>query len=154
MYKMHASVVSIDGKAVLLRGPPGSGKSDLSLRLMDGGAELISDDYVDLHEKNGVLIAEGPKTILGMMEVRGLGLVTMPYIDHGIVFLACDLMPAERIERMPDKAEYLQVEGLEVPLMQLDAMAASAPARIKLALKRMDVLWPDPQIPGSVLGEG
>ena len=143
MSKMHASVVSIDGKAVLLRGPSGAGKSDLSLRLIEGGAELVSDDYVDLEIKGGRLLAEGPKTILGMMEVRGLGLVSMPYIDHAEVFLACDLMAADKIDRLPDASQYLDIEGIKVPLMQLDAMAASAPARIKLALKRMDVLWPD-----------
>ncbi|MEH6474097.1 MAG: HPr kinase/phosphatase C-terminal domain-containing protein [Sneathiella sp.] len=149
MSKMHASVVSINGKAVLLRGPSGVGKSDLSLRLIEGGAELVSDDYVDLRVKDGRLLAEGPKTILGMMEVRGLGLISMPYIDHAEVHLACDLMPASAIERLPDTPQYLHIEGLDIPLMQLDAMAASAPARIKLALKRMADIWPDPQVFGN-----
>lgn len=142
MSKMHASAVSIEGKVVLLRGPSGAGKSDLALRLIEGGAELVSDDYVDLHAKDGLLVAKGPKTILGLMEVRGLGLVSMPYIDHGEVFLACDLMPADKIERLPDAPEYLTIDGIEIPLMPLDAMAASAPARIKLALKRQDEFWP------------
>jgi len=142
MIKMHASVISIDGRAILLRGPSGAGKSDLALRLIEDGAVLLCDDYVDLQREKAGLVACASETIAGLIEVRGLGLVSVPYKDRLPVALACDLMPAAQIERLPEAAGYLTLHGLRIPLMELDAMAASAPARVRFALDHLDQIWP------------
>lgn len=69
--KIHATCVEVEGLGVLLRGPAGSGKSDLALRLIDDGARLIADDYTDLTIEEGRIIARAPDTIQDLMEVRG-----------------------------------------------------------------------------------
>ena len=70
---LHASTVSIKGRAVLIEGPSGSGKSDLALRLIDRGATLVSDDYTIVRRIDGNLIASAPPNIAGLCEVRGCG---------------------------------------------------------------------------------
>ena len=77
---LHATAISINGQAVLLIGPPGSGKSDLALRLIDRGALLIADDQVALTEVDGVLHASAPAATAGLIEVRGLGIAA---VAHG-----------------------------------------------------------------------
>ena len=79
MLLAHATTVLVDGTGVLLRGPSGSGKSDLALRLIDGGARLVADDQTALAVENGVLVAHPPRSIAGRLEVRGLGIVTVPW---------------------------------------------------------------------------
>ena len=96
---LHATSVAIDGRAVLLMGPSGSGKSDLALRLIDRGAMLVSDDYTLVKRVDGTLIATAPATIAGKMEVRGIGIVDLPTAGEAPVALLIDLL--ETIDRMP-----------------------------------------------------
>lgn len=142
MKKIHASAVSINRSAVIIRGPSGAGKSDLTLRLISEGAQLISDDYVELQSLNGRIWAHAPSTIAGLMEVRGLGIVKHHNISGIPVCLLCDLMPAEKTERLPDPPFFEIIDGVHLPLMQLDPTSASAVARIRLALDRLDQIWP------------
>ena len=79
METVHGTCVEIRGRAVLLRGPPGSGKSDLALRLIECGARLVADDRVVLHGEEGVLYAFTPPAIAGTIEVRGVGLLRVPF---------------------------------------------------------------------------
>ena len=72
---LHVSAVAIDGRAVLIGGRSGTGKSDLALRLIDRGAVLISDDYTFVHRVQGQALASAPATIAGKIEVRGVGIV-------------------------------------------------------------------------------
>src|SRR3546814_14236208 len=72
MQTVHATTVALDGTGVLLRGPAGSGKSDLALRLIDQGARLVADDRTALALEGGRIIARAPETIAGRTEVRGL----------------------------------------------------------------------------------
>ena len=74
---VHASTVATGGRAVLLSGPSGSGKSDLALRLIDRGFTLVSDDQTVVMREGDRLIASAPPTIAGKLEVRGLGIVEM-----------------------------------------------------------------------------
>jgi HPr kinase/phosphorylase len=142
MEKIHASAIALHNQAILIRGPSGAGKSDLALRLIDEGATLICDDYVEVEKLGGQIWAHAPKTIAGLIEVRGLGLLSQPFISGIEVKLICDLCNASEIERMPDPAEYETLFGVSVPKMNVDYAAASTPARIRLALDRRSEIWP------------
>src|SRR6185295_873342 len=79
---VHASTVALDGRAVLISGPSGSGKSDLALRMLDRGFTLVSDDRTILRRLGGKLIASAPDTIKGKLEVRGVGIVEMKTVAN------------------------------------------------------------------------
>ena len=72
---VHASTVALDGRAVVIMGPSGSGKSDLALRLLDRGFTLVSDDQTVVKKNGDRLVASAPPTIAGKLEIRGIGVV-------------------------------------------------------------------------------
>ncbi len=117
--------MSRDGDGVLLIGPSGSGKSDLALRLLGRGFALVADDRVDIEDG----IAAPPAALAGLMEVRGLGVVRLPYVAAARLALVADL--GALAERLPAPGHHAE---LGLPLIQLDAAAPSAPERIALAL--------------------
>ncbi|MEJ7933180.1 HPr kinase/phosphatase C-terminal domain-containing protein [Sphingobium sp. AN558] len=129
---LHATTVAIDGRAVLLAGVSGTGKSDLALRLIDRGAILISDDYTLVKRIEGQLIATAPQTIAGCMEVRGIGIVPMPHADAPVALLV-DLF--DKVERMPAEPLMRAIAGVDIPVVKLAALEASAPIKVELALK-------------------
>ena len=135
--QLHASAVAIDDRGVLLLGPSGSGKSDLALRLIDDGAVLIADDRVDLDVRQGDVRLSGPANLAGLLEVRGVGIVRMPFATKVSLSLVVDLVKPEDIERLPDRltADFL---GVTVRRIALDPFQASAPAKIRLALRAAD----------------
>lgn len=128
---IHATTVAIGGRGVLLTGVSGAGKSDLALRLIDRGAQLVSDDYTVLTVRGGVLMAAPPATIAGRMEVRGLGIVDVPHRSLATVALAVALGPEE--ERMPEPQRVLLM-GLSIPQLMIDPRAPSAPIKVEWAL--------------------
>lgn len=130
-------LAAADGKrrGVLLRGPPGAGKSDLALRLIDRGAMLVADDRVELHPAQGRLTASSPAPIAGLIEVRGLGLVKVPVAERVPLALAVDLVPQDAVERMPDPAT-ADVAGLEIALIRLCPFEPSVAIKVELALMR------------------
>lgn len=130
---LHATSVAIDGRVILLMGGSGSGKSDLALRLIDRGAMLVSDDYTHLTLCDGRLLAFPPATIAGQMEVRHVGIVTMPHVHNLPVALAIRL--DDKPERMPDRDQSIPVMGVDIPVVSLDAREASAPIKAELALR-------------------
>ncbi|HYZ48786.1 MAG TPA: HPr kinase/phosphatase C-terminal domain-containing protein [Sphingomonas sp.] len=130
---IHATCVSIGGRAVLITGPSGGGKSDLALRLIDRGALLVSDDQVKLSADGGVLYASAPATIGGRMEIRGIGIVEAPHAGPTPVALRVDLMLP--VERMPEPAS-CDYCGIDVPLAALHPFEASAPLKVERALDR------------------
>ena len=75
MVQVHATCIDVDGVGVLLRGPPGSGKSDLALRLISDGARLVADDRAELTVDSGQITVSPPSEIAGLIEVRGLGVL-------------------------------------------------------------------------------
>ncbi len=137
MGSVHATCVAVDGVGVMLRGPSGSGKSDLALRLIDGGAQLVSDDQVRLSkgagDDAGRLIARAPAAIVGLLEVRGIGLLPVPCVASVPVALVVDLKPGGEIDRMPEPASCAYL-GIPLPLIALDPFRPSAPAALRLAL--------------------
>lgn len=130
--RVHASCIAIAGRAVLLFGPSGSGKSDLALRLIDEGATLVSDDYTDLATQRGALLARAPANIWGQMEVRGLGIVRMVPADDVPVSLMIELTAT--VERLPEPASRAYLD-IAIPLVAIDAHTASAAAKVRLALE-------------------
>jgi len=132
---IHASTVARDGRAVLICGPSGSGKSDLALRLLDRGFTLVSDDRTIVRKEGSRLIASAPPTIKGKLEVRGVGIVEMPTVSDVRVALIAEL--TSDIQRLPDDGQERLVMGLAIPLVSIDAMTASAPSKIALALDRL-----------------
>ena len=132
---IHASCVAIHNAAVLLVGPAGVGKSDLALRMIDEGAEFISDDQTLLAHEENKLIASTPDTIKGLFEVRHVGLLQLPHVNSAVVQLYIDLVALDHdIERLPDD-EFITVLDVPVRRMTLPSFAASTPAKIRAVLK-------------------
>jgi serine kinase of HPr protein (carbohydrate metabolism regulator) len=132
---LHASTVALDGRAVLISGPSGSGKSDLALRLLDRGFKLVSDDRTILRREGAKLIASAPETIRGKLEIRGVGIVEMDSVPDVPVALIVEL--TSDIQRMPDDDRERLILGSSIPLISVDAKTASAPAKVAVALDRL-----------------
>lgn len=132
---LHASCVAIQGRAVLIEGPSGSGKSDLALRLIDRGARLVSDDYTILVRDGGVLKASAPPNIAGRIEVRAIGIVEVDHIDGAPVALLVRLV--DRPDRLPADSGERRIAGVTVSEVELNAHELSAPIKVELALKRI-----------------
>lgn len=130
---LHGTCVSIDGKAVLLLGGSACGKSDLALRLIDGGATLVADDQVQVAKQDCLLLASPAQNIHGMLEARGVGILHLPYAKDVPVALAVRLVERNDTERMPEH-EFFDCLGLQLPLLSLHAFDSSTPAKIRLFL--------------------
>ena len=131
---LHASTVASEGRAVLITGPSGSGKSDLALRLLDRGFTLVSDDQTLVRRSGDRLIASSPATIAGKLEVRGIGIVDMDIVKDVPVALIVEL--TGELLRLPDDSRERPILGINLPLISVDAMTASAPSKVALGLDR------------------
>ena len=123
--RMHGSCVARDGDAVLMVGPSGSGKSDLALRLLSRGFELVADDQVDIVDG----VASCPAELAGLLEVRGIGIVRLPWRPQARIALMVDLQG--RAERLPKPVRHPE---LGLPVVCVDAAAASAVDKVVVAL--------------------
>lgn len=132
---LHASCVALDGRAVLLCGLSGSGKSDLALQLIDRGFVLVADDQTIIRRQGTRLLASVPSTIAGKIEIRGVGIVTMPTTADAQVALVVDL--TSDIERLPDDSRERRILDVAIPLITIDARTASAASKVALALDRL-----------------
>lgn len=133
---IHATAVALpigaDWVGVLLRGPSGSGKSDLALRLIDGGARLVADDQTEVTLKGGAPVLRPPARLAGHIEVRGLGIVPVPSLDSAPLVLVADLVAPHEVERLPALQSTL-LAGQPVPSIRIAPFEASAPAKLRLA---------------------
>ncbi len=136
MSAIHASCVAIEGRAVLIAGPSGCGKSDLALRLIDRGAELVSDDYTAVVVEDGVLVASAPTTIAAQIEVRGIGIIPCPARAGTPVALRIE---SGEPERMPEAASWAMA-GIAIPMIRLNFLEPSAPLKVELALKTFGLM--------------
>lgn len=131
----QASAVVIDGRALLIEGPPGSGKSSLALALIEQGAELIGDDAVTLAADGSRLIASPPPNIAGLLEVRGVGLARLPVAPPAPVALILTLggLPPERLPETPLHTRV--IAGVAVPVLAFEPGAIAPAARALWALR-------------------
>ncbi len=135
MLILHASCVAIAGAAVLLRGPSGAGKSDLTLRLLDAGAGLVADDQTCLRRDGDRLVASAPHALRGLMEIRGLGPVSVAAAPPTPVSLLIDLVPLADMPRLP-APRHDDVLGLALPCLALHAFEISAALKVRWAMER------------------
>jgi serine kinase of HPr protein (carbohydrate metabolism regulator) len=134
--KVPGTSVEVEGLGVLLRGPSGSGKSDLALRLIDSGARLIADDYTELSLRNSTLIANAPETIRNLLEVRGIGILKISGVLQAKLGVIIDLVTIEKVERRP-KGQSEELLGIKVPLFRLVPLEASGPAKVRLIVRQI-----------------
>lgn len=132
---VHATTVARNGRAVMITGISGSGKSDLALQLIDRGFTLVADDQTIVQRREASLFASAPATIRGKLEIRGIGIVAMPVVEDVRIAMVVELTSA--VQRFPDEARERIICGLSVPVISVDAMTASAAAKVALCLERV-----------------
>ncbi|CDO60073.1 HPr kinase/phosphorylase (EC 2.7.4.-) [Candidatus Phaeomarinobacter ectocarpi] len=135
----HATCVARRGRAALLRGPSGSGKSDLAFRFLEtySDAWLIADDQVILSGEGTQVYASAPTVLKGLLEVRGLGLVSRAVPAGARLFpvaLIVDMTPGQALPRIAEP-RFERVNGVDLPVIPLAAFEVSAPHKLALALE-------------------
>ena len=142
---IHASCVVLEragiplgapeNAGVLITGPSGSGKSDLALRLIERGAMLVADDRVDVFVREDSLWACCPPALTGLLEIRGIGVVSLPSRREASIVLAVQLTTNHDIQRFPETEYFTLPTELTasctkpVPLIRLLSFESSAPAK-------------------------
>jgi HPr kinase/phosphorylase len=141
--RVHATAIAVPDGAVLIRGPSGSGKSDLALRclalsgtpLCPHPVRLVADDQVLLERRDGVIHATAPPSLHGLLEVRGVGIVGVPASAPAVVRLVVDFAHCDAIERLPELAQ-MALLGVGLPHLLIAPFEHSAPIKLLLALSR------------------
>jgi len=139
---IHASAVLVGAKAVLIRGPSGSGKSRLAWDLVTAATEgllpfakLIADDRVHLEARSGRLLVRPAQALAGMVEIHGLGIRQIDFEPVGVVGLVVDLGAADAARNPSAKAGNITVEGVSLP--RLAVAAGIMPRPLVLAALRI-----------------
>ncbi len=127
----QATAVAIGGRAVLVEGPPGCGKSSLALMLIDRGAVLVGDDGVELRVEHGALIASAPEATAGLIEIRNVGLVRLACRSAPVALaIRCD----DDAPRYIEQAERLEIEGIALPMLRMQLGNPADAIRVEQAL--------------------
>lgn len=142
---IHGTAIALDGRAALICGPSGSGKSDLALRclmqgpnpLVKGDVRLVTDDYAVIQAAEGAVILSAPETIRDQLEVRGHGIVTVPALDSAELVLIVELVSAEQVERLPDPRPQREIAGIALPVLRIAGFEASAACKVLLELAQI-----------------
>ena len=132
---VHSTSVVIEDSGVLIIGKSGSGKSDLALRLIDSGAMLISDDITICKETEGFIFLFPPLQTKGLLEVREIGIMTVPYVDNIKLSLIVELVDQE-VERLPNKKTGKFMNPI-IPKIKIYGKNSSSVAKIKLKLNEI-----------------
>ena len=137
MDRAHGTCIAYGGSGVLLRGAPGSGKSDLALRAIAAGARLVADDQVLLTPRAGRVVASAPPALSGMIEIRGLGLMRVEAEAEVELAMIVDLVAPTMIDRLPER-RCATLLGVDLPCLALTPFEASAPVKLRFALQALD----------------
>lgn len=140
--RVHATAIACNGRAALIRGSSGSGKSDLALRCLAASvpalhiphAQLIADDQVLLSTQSGVLRASAPPSIANKLEIRGLGILTISSVNDVPVYLVADLTTPDAVERLPETSDAVTLLGVDVPRLYIAPFEQSAAIKLLMAL--------------------
>jgi HPr kinase/phosphorylase len=132
---VHASAVLAGPRAILIRGPAGSGKSRLALALIQAAecgritfARLVGDDRIELMAAHGRLLARSPQALAGLIEVRGLGIRRLAHEPVAVIGLVVELAMPEA-ERLPEAAEReVAVSGIKLPRLAVGPGTDPLPA--------------------------
>jgi HPr kinase/phosphorylase len=133
MELIHGTCVTIDGDGVLFRGPSGSGKSDLALRIIDSGGELVADDQTIITRKGDKIITSSPVNLRHKIEVRGIGIMTFFAKKEAPLTLILDLLLPANIERIPQLKFYDYLD-VKIPVLGISPFESSATSKVKLAI--------------------
>jgi HPr kinase/phosphorylase len=121
---VHACAVLVGAHALLIRGPSGSGKSQLALRLITAAqsgllpfARLVADDRIRLEPCHGRLLVRAPDALAGLIEVHGLGIRQLPYEPVAVIRSVVELAAADA-QRLPERAE-VEVEGIKLSQLRI-----------------------------------
>ena len=145
----HGTCVLVGGKAVLLRGPSGIGKSSTAMRLLLEPSEsksdfcrLVADDRVQVQISHGRIIASPPTRLAGLLEIRGVGIYKLPFEPRAQIGLVVDLMTARELanhsQRLPERASLsTEMKGVLVPFLCVGASDPTVAIRIRFAMKQL-----------------
>jgi serine kinase of HPr protein (carbohydrate metabolism regulator) len=136
---IHASAVLVGARAVLIRGPSGAGKSKLALALLQVApsgllpfARLVADDRAHVEAANGRLLVRPAQALMGMLELRGIGIQNVAFEEVAAVGLVVDLA-AEDASRLPEsKATETAIEGVRLPRLAVAAGHSALPLVLAL----------------------
>ena len=128
MFIIHSTAISLNGDGILIKGPSGSGKTDLALRLIESGGKLISDDQVIIKRKAKRLFLSSPKELNGLMQLSGIGIVIVDYVQNIPLELVVKLQPYKNLDPFPINKEEI-IKDLSIPALSLYSFAVSATAK-------------------------
>ncbi|MEP5937261.1 MAG: HPr kinase/phosphatase C-terminal domain-containing protein [Erythrobacter sp.] len=137
---IQASAIAIDGRALLIEGPPGAGKSSLAIALIDRGAILIGDDGVQLSLGEGRLLASPPPNIRGKLEIRNVGIVDLPVTSAPLGLI---LTLTKDAPRFPDPVEHREILGMTIPVLPFRPGDAIQALRAEYALVQHGLAYHD-----------
>ena len=110
---MHATCVDVNGSGVLIVGRSGSGKSSLAINLLALGSTLVADDQCELVRKNNRFRISKPASLPKSIEIRGVGLVSVPMINETSLDWIVNMDELEK-ERLPTP-RFTEIGGFRVP---------------------------------------
>lgn len=130
---VHAALLEIYSMGVLLLGESGMGKSETSLELIRKGHRLVSDDRVNISYVQGKLYGEAPELLIGMMEVRGIGIIDisrmfginslLPRIEINYAIQLVKPDATKSIERLGINKNYFELFDQRIPLLKIPVNA-------------------------------
>ena len=146
--RLHATTISLNGTAVIIRGASGAGKSDLALQLLESPGTgltgqlittvLVADDQTVLRREGETIFSSCPDTIAGLLEVRGHDVLQVEAIQNVPLVLVVDLRPCAQIERLPQPEDMLtEILGITIPNIMIDPTKPSAASRLRVAWARL-----------------
>tara|TARA_Y200000002_G_scaffold366190_1_gene356881 strand:+ start:780 stop:1205 length:426 start_codon:yes stop_codon:yes gene_type:complete len=133
--RVHSSAIVLEDNGILIIGDSGSGKSDLALRLIDSGATLISDDITICEKKKNLIYLSAPLETRGLLEVREVGIITVPFVE-GIILRMIVKLEDGGLERIPQKKNY-KIFGQKIPMLTINGKNSSSVVKVKVKLNEI-----------------